>query len=371
MNKLRITILGVLVLAILFLYLNSRLYKPLRVDYPPVFSSFVKVLCKHKSLCITVYPVSFSIPAQWVVDRVPERKNLSFALIEPGVMNTYIYGPFDYSRYLDDYRKSYFAITRKKAGWDCMRHYEILASGTIPWFLDLNLMPPRQNVFLPKKLLLDAQNLAGVSFHSRAIDFQVFDERKYRRMAETLLDITRKYLTTTAMASYVLEVCGHPVSSIRRGGILYIHPNLNDYLADTIAHGMYTLLGPDLFYEAPTYYRFLFEFPNGTTREEEETYRRQQYGYGYSYAFTLPFNQNFMNKDRSSQTIERLIQEKFFDLIIYGDIHREGAYLQTVLEHYGPQDIVFLDGQDAHNEMSDDVMWMYASRGWYFRRELD
>ena len=30
--------------------------------------------------------------------------------------------------------ESYFGSTKKKAGWDCMRHYEIVASGAVPFF---------------------------------------------------------------------------------------------------------------------------------------------------------------------------------------------------------------------------------------------
>jgi hypothetical protein len=39
--------------------------------------------------------------------------------------------------YYNEYKKSYFAITTKKCGWDCMRHYEILANGCIPYFLNI------------------------------------------------------------------------------------------------------------------------------------------------------------------------------------------------------------------------------------------
>lgn len=41
--------------------------------------------------------------------------------------NTYIFE--NEEEYYNDYKKSLFAITRKKGGWDCMRHYEILACG--------------------------------------------------------------------------------------------------------------------------------------------------------------------------------------------------------------------------------------------------
>ncbi len=33
-----------------------------------------------------------------------------------------MFGPADEAEYKRDYQKAYFGVTRKKAGWDCMRH---------------------------------------------------------------------------------------------------------------------------------------------------------------------------------------------------------------------------------------------------------
>ncbi|NBU71575.1 MAG: glycosyltransferase family 1 protein, partial [Bacteroidetes bacterium] len=45
--------------------------------------------------------------------------------------------------YRADLGASRFGITTRRAGWDCLRHYEIAASGTIPCFRDLHRKPPR------------------------------------------------------------------------------------------------------------------------------------------------------------------------------------------------------------------------------------
>jgi hypothetical protein len=46
-----------------------------------------------------------------------------------------------------DYRvniaQSFYAVTMKKAGWDCMRHYEIAASGAVMAFYNLTQKPYR------------------------------------------------------------------------------------------------------------------------------------------------------------------------------------------------------------------------------------
>ena len=52
----------------------------------------------------------------------------------PGIKETYIYK--DEQSYYDDMYNSRFAITMRKAGWDCMRHYEIMANGCITLFLN-------------------------------------------------------------------------------------------------------------------------------------------------------------------------------------------------------------------------------------------
>lgn len=95
-----------------------------------------------------VFPITFSIPKEKIRDRV--EKTTAFAPLVPGLnhQHTYIYN--DEDSYYDAYATSYFAFTCKKGGWDCMRHYEIMAAGAIPYFLDIELCPQNTLWFLPK-----------------------------------------------------------------------------------------------------------------------------------------------------------------------------------------------------------------------------
>ena len=63
----------------------------------------------------------------------PINQNKTFiSPLIPGKLDTYIY---EKERdYYDMYFNSLFALTYKKAGWDCLRHYEILANGCILYF---------------------------------------------------------------------------------------------------------------------------------------------------------------------------------------------------------------------------------------------
>src|SRR3990167_10978563 len=101
-----------------------------------------------------VYPISFPIPKCLIVDKIPE-KSRDFSPLIPGDLTTYIYGPSreDEEKYHKQYRESYFAITHKKAGWDCMRHYEILANGCVPYFRDIDKIPSGTMTNFPTSLI--------------------------------------------------------------------------------------------------------------------------------------------------------------------------------------------------------------------------
>ena len=43
--------------------------------------------------------------------------------------------------YYEDIAISRYGITMKKGGWDCMRHYELAANGTVPCFYQLSKKP--------------------------------------------------------------------------------------------------------------------------------------------------------------------------------------------------------------------------------------
>jgi hypothetical protein len=45
------------------------------------------------------------------------------------------------AEYYADLRSARFGITTKRAGWDCLRHYEIAVNGAVPCFRDLALKP--------------------------------------------------------------------------------------------------------------------------------------------------------------------------------------------------------------------------------------
>jgi hypothetical protein len=94
-----------------------------------------------------VFPVSFSIPREKVVDRIPEKKKMfpkhivdpEIARMNDGSSEGYAFR--NEEDYYLDLRQSKYGITTKRSGWDCLRHYEIAANGAVICFRDLHEKP--------------------------------------------------------------------------------------------------------------------------------------------------------------------------------------------------------------------------------------
>ena len=270
------------------------------------------------------FPIQFSISEHKIVQEIP-CKDKDFASIIPGNLSTYIYKIE--SEYYKDYQRSYFAVTCPKAGWDAMRHYEILANGCIPYFLHLEKCDPNVMHFLPKELLFEALNLDGVSYLN--IDHTKFDKKKYYELLEKLIAHTRKHLTTKNMAQYLLK----KVNYHGTGNVLFLTSTAApDYLPDSILAGLKELLQeriidvPKIDYIYKTYTKNIQDL----------------YGKGMTYSKIID------DIDINRNDIEQRILNKEFDIIIYGSIHRGLPYIDLVTKIYSPEEIIYLCGEDCH-----------------------
>ena len=271
-----------------------------------------------------VYPMQFSIAEEKIVKEIPH-KDLDFAPLIPGKLSTYIYTKeSDYRR---DYQRSYFAVTCKKGGWDCMRHYEILANGCIPYFVNLDECDCNTMYFLPKSLIKEAMNLPGVSYMS--IDHEKFDKVRYFEILNQLLEHTRQYLTTKNMAAYLLG----KINYSGRGKILFLSNSVApDYMRCSTLAGLKELLG-DRIVDVPKI-EHIYKNYSGKVEQLD--------GKGFSYTKTI----EDIPVDRSN--IEQRIRNGEFDLIIYGSVHRGLRFHGLVVRSYSPDKIIYLCGEDAH-----------------------
>ena len=138
-------------------------------------------------------PISFAIPKENIVNELSS-KQVFQATIIPGKRDTYIYTTEE--DYYRGYQIAQYGITMKKGGWDCMRHYEILANSCIPYFPEINDCPSTTMVPFPKHLIVETNNLYK---KNGALD------REYEFYANCLLAYTKEFLTTEKLAQYVLS----------------------------------------------------------------------------------------------------------------------------------------------------------------------
>ncbi len=270
------------------------------------------------------FPIEFSISENKIVSKIPH-KDKDFATIIPGQRNTYIYD--SESEYYKDYQRSYFAITCKKGGWDCLRHYEILANGCIPYFINIDQCSPHCMHRLPKELIKEAMNLEGVSYGK--IDHTKFNSKKYYAILNKLLEHTRQYLTTRSMAQYLLDTMHYSGN----GTILFLcHNTIEDYLKLCLLIGLKEIL-QERVVDYPKL-DYIYKNYSGDTKA--------LYGKGFTYTKIVddvPIDRN---------NIEQRIKNKEFELIIYAYIHHGRMFYDIVQQNYGAEKIAYICGQDEH-----------------------
>lgn len=275
-----------------------------------------------------IYPISFSIPEEKIVHTIPE-KHKKFAFIDPRDISTYIYD--NEQSYYRDYRTSVFGHTMKKAGWDCLRHYEILANGCIPWFHKLDECPPQTMTHFPKSLVKEAM-----------------ESSEPETYIPKLLDYTRKHLTCRAMAQYVLDTVGCPTPT----RILYLgeYPG-TDYLRCLTLIGMKQILGSRC-----------VEHVHVPGIYEDCTFANRLYGKGFSYSRVLPVS------SKPDSFVIGDIGTRAFDLVIYGSVHRGMPYWDVVNRFYSPDKILLFCGEDTCRHC---IATAYGKKGYQsFIREI-
>ena len=177
-----------------------------------------------------VLPISFAVPREKILENINEKPTNLLAPLVPGRLSTYVYD--DEKTYYDMYSNSIFAITNKKLGWDCLRHYEILMNGCIPLFFNIEDCPKLILKTLPKERLSEIYS----SFHnilSLYFPFKIYKKKflsikkifsyipnmfknkststflkensNVLEIKNELLNFTKQNLTTEILAKYVLN----------------------------------------------------------------------------------------------------------------------------------------------------------------------
>lgn len=264
-----------------------------------------------------VHPISFCVPAENIVDEVPMKEKMVAGC-------QYDSRAFrDEKEYFKEYQRSLFGNTKCKAGWDCNRHYEILANGCIPYFEKMDDIPPKTMVDFPKELV------------RRGMQLNSLDREQYEPVIRDLLAYTRENLTTEARAKYILRALGKKVEDVK--SVLYLGDSIHgDYLRCTVLHG-FKMLFKEKCVDMVRVPHIYDSYPSEI--------RHQIHGFGFSYAFRVP--SEYDTKCDRMNLGERIMNHEF-DVIIYGSIHRGLPMSDLVLNYYKENEIAFLCGEDFH-----------------------
>lgn len=147
-------------------------------------------------------PISFAIPESQILKHTIKKTKVLPDKTSPPIPygcgsslfenNKYTFN--SETEYYLEYAISYYAHTCKKMGWDCMRHYEILANKTIPFFIGLEDCPSTILVNFPKNIILETNKYAA---YARV-------HPQYEELNEYIFSYTKKNLTTKRLVERFL-----------------------------------------------------------------------------------------------------------------------------------------------------------------------
>jgi hypothetical protein len=304
----------------------------------------LNVMCWHRDLKTLPYCIPDELCCNDNNERsmfsVDSKKYVISPLI-PGDTSNYLFGAGEESDYYNMYRQSMFALTSKKGGWDCLRHYEILAAGCIPIFENLDACPPDTMTSFPKELLREA--------YSILLPWRNTEEQReaYPRFASRLFEKAKSACSTSANAVQFLRDMSHLGSSCK---VLMLvgHPGIN-YTRELNWIGIKRILGENAVEYPPL--DFLYDdFP--------ESDLGKLYGNGFTYSRRLSSQ---MRVIMSEEELIESIRQKKWDMIIYGKVGHDETdvgsvpnlpYWTHVFKRYSRDEIVFWYGGDGMQDMT-------------------
>ena len=310
-------------------------------DVSPLPHQDVYTLNYQQFLKKTIYPLSYCIPDECIVkeSKVAAMKTTEFASLIPGQNSTYTFGAHQEEEYNKMYQTALFAITQKKGGWDCLRHYEILANGCIPLFQDLENCPAHILTTLPKKLIMEAsQILLPWNYNNKPI---------YDFYLRSIMKHVRENCSTSATVNYFLSKI-----QVKPQNVLLIMGNCGvNYTRELFWIGMKRYI-QSLGGVAVEYPKIDFLYKNYKGE------KKNLYGNGFTYSKRLDDDYSFTEDELVDK-----INNKFFDLIIYGKVGpdelEEGSHPNMplwnhVFKKYNKNQIVFLYGGDECIDLTHD-----------------
>jgi hypothetical protein len=287
--------------------------------------------------------LAYCIPDECIIDdsSIYAKTNIIIELNSSNSNGNYRFNKEQENEYNNFYRTSRFAETKKKGGWDCLRHYEILANGCVPIFTEIVDCPQDSLVTFPKELV-------NQCYHQfLPWDNSEYTTNEYNEVRIELLNHTRNKCATSACANYFFSKIAAFPGNNNLKNILLISGNYSvNYTRELTWIGIKRRI-QGIGGVAVEYPKLAYLYDDYS---KEQLYKDNLYGNGFTYSRRLKNDYNF----EETEVIDK-IKNKFWDLIIFGRVgpneFHDGSIPHLPLwsiikEKYNKNKIVFLYGGD-------------------------
>jgi hypothetical protein len=263
-----------------------------------------------------VWPLSFSYPGEALP--LAESPKVLVAPIVPGIPYSYD----DETTYRAQYHNAYLALTHRKAGWDCFRHVEIMATGAVPLMADAEAIPSFAMVHYPKRSMARVVRQVARTGGPPAPEVR----RAFRSWWEN-------HLTSRGMARYLLSCIGLDEDA----RVLFVDeqiPATVDYQSVLTLIGLKQVLGSNCHVLFPATYIY-----NDSRVETSTLYGR---GFGYTRTLSADVRTSF-----ETAGIPPSLSIADYDAVIVGSITRNVEPARRLLSQKHPSRHVWIHGEDT------------------------
>jgi hypothetical protein len=294
--------------------------------------------CQHS---LGVWPLSFSYPRRIESGEAQPERVVSRVI--PGVP----YAFEDETAYLREYYSARLGITHRKAGWDCFRHLEILGSGCAPLMPDIHAVPRFSMIHYPKEAM-------GVIV-ANALGRGAYPGRRTRKF---LVEFTEEFLSTAAMARYVLRCSG--LSDAKT--VIFVDealPKHADYLSLTTLIGLKQLFGGKCVAIPEVDYLY----------DDHPHESLQLYGRGFGYSRAVPGNARTPGADLDD-SVESAVARLKPDALVVGSIARNRSAANRLLQIFPAERTIWIHGED-YPPNREEQRFLSRSGSHVFVRSID
>ena len=356
----------------------------------PVFAELEQQLqpkrCPWKGKEVLIHPIIFGLPAENLID-CPTIKHRDYAQVIAGRKNTYAFTVRDENEYTHSYRIARFGHTKKKGGWDCARHWEIVAAGSVPFFEDIAYCPRYTLAHLPRSLALEARHFPAVRFDNDTdqltVERPAFNDSAYRILQQRFLHVARHHLTTEALVHYMLRAVNRTVEDVRSAAVLGCwdgSPHETDYIDVLQTHGWLRVFGERAVVPGAQPALFRWSSPEDvvpySTQGLNSAQGRVPYGMGFFFGRRLYDERERLEAEirhyatpEGKAEMQEALRKHSFDVIVYSCAHLMRPYEDIVTKHYAQHEILAVDGADDDTDTSGRRR-DWASQFTLFKREI-